>query len=102
MCIIELVDYNENMLAAKVPSKAKPSRRRSPKKKKAVEAGSNIEEAELVQEDILENKPEEMTQEEEKPKPTGKRAKAPKAKDKPDHEDINEKEIEDSEKNPET
>ncbi|MBA3972572.1 MAG: 50S ribosomal protein L17 [Bacteroidetes bacterium] len=32
MCFIELVDYNENMLAAKAPAKAKTSRRGSKKK----------------------------------------------------------------------
>jgi large subunit ribosomal protein L17 len=36
MCIIELVDYNENMLAAKSDSKAKASKRRRTTKKKAV------------------------------------------------------------------
>ena len=33
MCIIELVDYNENMLQAKETAKAKPTRRRRGKKK---------------------------------------------------------------------
>ncbi len=32
MCFIELVDYNENMLAAKAPAKAKTSRRGGKKK----------------------------------------------------------------------
>jgi large subunit ribosomal protein L17 len=36
MCFIELVDFNENMLAAKAPAKAKTSRRGG--KKKATEA----------------------------------------------------------------
>jgi large subunit ribosomal protein L17 len=36
MCFIELVDFNENMLAAKAPAKAKASRRGG--KKKATEA----------------------------------------------------------------
>jgi large subunit ribosomal protein L17 len=35
MCIIELVDYNENMLAGKVDKKAKTSRRRKATGKKA-------------------------------------------------------------------
>jgi large subunit ribosomal protein L17 len=35
MCLIELVDYNENMLTAKAPVKAKASRRGA--KKKAAE-----------------------------------------------------------------
>lgn len=33
MCVIELVDFNENMLAAKAPAKAKTTRRRGGKKK---------------------------------------------------------------------
>ena len=33
MCLIELVDYNENLLAAKSPAKAKSTRRRGVKKK---------------------------------------------------------------------
>lgn len=36
MCFIELVDFNENMLAAKAPAKAKASRRGSKKKADAV------------------------------------------------------------------
>ncbi|MCW3103954.1 MAG: ribosomal protein [Bacteroidetes bacterium] len=38
MCFIELVDFNENMLAAKAPAKAKTSRRGG--KKKATEANA--------------------------------------------------------------
>ena len=37
MCFIELVDYNENLLAEKVDKKAKTARRRRGSKKKAVE-----------------------------------------------------------------
>ncbi len=37
MCIIELVDYNENMLAAKTETKAKTTRRRRVGKKKSTE-----------------------------------------------------------------
>jgi len=37
MCIIELVDYNENMLAAKTETKAKTTRRRRGGKKKSTE-----------------------------------------------------------------
>ena len=40
MCFIELVDYNENMLAAKAPAKAKASRRGA--KKKSTEAAPKI------------------------------------------------------------
>jgi large subunit ribosomal protein L17 len=46
MCIIELVDFNENMLAAK-ESKAKPTRsRRSAKKKDAVKAAPVVKASE--------------------------------------------------------
>jgi large subunit ribosomal protein L17 len=38
MCFIELVDYNENMLAAKAPAKAKSSRRGGKKKSTAAAA----------------------------------------------------------------
>lgn len=48
MCMIELVDYNESMLAAKAPAKAKSSRRGGAKKKKAetpdVEAEAPVKE----------------------------------------------------------
>jgi large subunit ribosomal protein L17 len=37
MCIIELVDFNENMLSAKAPAKAKSTRRRGASKKKSDE-----------------------------------------------------------------
>jgi large subunit ribosomal protein L17 len=44
MCIIELVDYNENMLAAKDESTAKATkRRRSPKKKTTEKAQSKTD-----------------------------------------------------------
>lgn len=48
MCIIELVDFNENMLGGKVPAKAKSTRRRGGAKKKAEsgEAASNESTAE--------------------------------------------------------
>jgi large subunit ribosomal protein L17 len=36
MCVIELVDFNENMLSAKAPAKAKSTRRRGGKKKSDV------------------------------------------------------------------
>jgi large subunit ribosomal protein L17 len=39
MCILELVDYNETMLSAKEPSKAKATRRRRPAKKTKEDAG---------------------------------------------------------------
>lgn len=43
MCFIELVDFNENMLAAKAPAKAKTSRRGG--KKKAAEGTAKKEES---------------------------------------------------------
>ena len=43
MCFIELVDFNENMLAAKAPAKAKTSRRGG--KKKATEGTAKKEES---------------------------------------------------------
>ena len=47
MCFIELVDYNENMLAAKAPAKAKTSRRGGKKKSTTATDGTvdNIEES---------------------------------------------------------
>ena len=48
MCFIELVDYNENMLAAKAPVKAKASRRGGKKKAEpatAVKAENKTEES---------------------------------------------------------
>jgi large subunit ribosomal protein L17 len=48
MCIIELVDYNENMLGGKADKKAKTTRRRKPAAKKAG-AKAEIEEAQVVE-----------------------------------------------------
>lgn len=45
MCFIELVDYNENMLAAKAPAKAKTSRRGG-KKKSTAAADATVENSE--------------------------------------------------------
>lgn len=47
MCFIELVDYNENMLAAKAPAKAKTSRRGGKKKSTAAvdKTAENTEES---------------------------------------------------------
>ena len=45
MCIIELVDYNENMLAGAVDKKAKSKRRRGSKKKPVMQATDTIQEA---------------------------------------------------------
>jgi large subunit ribosomal protein L17 len=41
MCVIELVDFNENMLGGKAPAKAKATRRRGATKKKAADAASD-------------------------------------------------------------
>jgi len=64
MCILELVDYNENMLAAKDDKKAKSSRRRGAKKKadapvaaaakKVAAPVAKVEEAEVVEEAVVE------------------------------------------------
>ena len=50
MCLIELVDYNENMLAGKTPAKAKSTRRRGTKKKKSGSEGEDVEEIEMNEE----------------------------------------------------
>ncbi len=69
MCVIELVDYNENLLAAKTEAEAKTSRRRRRGgKKKALEAGEDIIEspaaaAGTLQETAQEAKTEEVAEE---------------------------------------
>ncbi|MFL5762623.1 MAG: 50S ribosomal protein L17 [Bacteroidia bacterium] len=50
MCFIELVDYNENMLAAKAPAKAKSSRRGG-KKKSTSAAAKTTDNAEETKDD---------------------------------------------------
>ena len=60
MCIIELVDFNENMLAAK-ESKAKPSRSRRGGKKKAAEKSEAPKKA--TPEKVEESAPEVKTEE---------------------------------------
>jgi len=60
MCIIELVDFNENMLAAK-ESKAKPSRSRRGGKKKAAERSEAPKKA--TPEKVEESAPEVKTEE---------------------------------------
>ncbi|MCD4834967.1 MAG: 50S ribosomal protein L17 [Bacteroidales bacterium] len=49
MCIIELVDYNENLLAAKSETKAKSTRRRRGSKKTTAQATEQVEAAEEVE-----------------------------------------------------
>jgi len=56
MCIIELVDFNENMLAAKEESTAKASRRRRAPKKKLAEKAPKTEKAEAKEESSEETK----------------------------------------------
>lgn len=53
MCLIELVDYNENLLASKEETKAKPSRRRRGSGKKKAEETSPKQE-ELITEESQE------------------------------------------------
>jgi len=79
MCFIELVDYNENMLAAKVPSKAKSTRRRGAKKKKATDATEeNVEQKAIAQENISETEQTSEVKEQKKEAPK-KKSKTPKA-----------------------
>jgi large subunit ribosomal protein L17 len=57
MCIIELVDYNENLLSAKSETKAKSTRRRRGAKKTTAETTEVIENAEVVEEVKAEETP---------------------------------------------
>jgi len=98
MCFIELVDYNENMLAAKTPAKAKSTRRRSAKKKKVVTAGENVEEVELLQEENIESDIEQTPEEELRPKSPKKKAKSPKAEKTSEIEDVKDSGIEENDK----
>ncbi|MCK4464955.1 MAG: 50S ribosomal protein L17 [Bacteroidales bacterium] len=54
MCIIELVDYNENMLAAKIETKAKTTRRRRGGKKKSTEPVAETSTTDVAVEEIPE------------------------------------------------
>lgn len=54
MCIIELVDYNENMLAAKTETKAKTTRRRRGGKKKSTEPVAKTSTADVAVDEIPE------------------------------------------------
>ena len=58
MCIIELVDYNENLLAAKSETKAKSTRRRRGSKKTTTQATEQVEAAEEVKTEEVETKDE--------------------------------------------
>ncbi|HAF28210.1 MAG TPA: 50S ribosomal protein L17 [Bacteroidales bacterium] len=66
MCIIELVDYNENLLAAKSDAKGKSTRRRRGAKKPAAVASEKVETKDQV-EVIEEVKPEVKEKQEETP-----------------------------------
>ena len=54
MCIIELVDYNENMLAAKTETKAKTTRRRRGGKKKSTKPVAETSTTDVAVEEIPE------------------------------------------------
>lgn len=72
MCMIELVDFNENMLAAKAPAKAKSSRRG---KKKAATDSADAPKVEAKKDDVSAVKAEKKaeTPKEEKPKAAPKK-----------------------------
>jgi large subunit ribosomal protein L17 len=89
MCFIELVDYNENMLAAKTPSKAKATRRRGTKKKKTVK-GEEDGQVESVEHENLDNDLEQTNDEGGKAKSTKKRTKVQKIESKNEIEESNE------------
>lgn len=61
MCIIELVDFNENLLKEAAPAKKKRSRRGGSKKK--AEATPAVEEAVVVEETVVEDTAEVATEE---------------------------------------
>src|SRR6056297_181044 len=79
MCIIELVDYNENMLKDSKDSKSKSSRRRRRKKSSGSDAQAQTAQDTKAQSSEQAAKPEAETKEE--PKAETKKA-APKAEDK--------------------
>ncbi len=66
MCFIELVDYNENLLAEKVEKKVKTTRRRRGSKKKSVEEQVADKPVETTETDVTadETTPEEIKSEE--------------------------------------
>jgi len=93
MCIIELVDYNENLLGEKEAARAKTGRKRRSKKKptEARSAGENVTEAgeieagaeETSKEEAVETEQVEPESEGEKPK-AGRSKAATKAVEKPE------------------
>jgi large subunit ribosomal protein L17 len=52
MCLIELVDYNENLLAEKAAAKKSAGRRRRGSKKKTQEVAAPVAEAEIAEEEV--------------------------------------------------
>ena len=63
MCIIELVDYNENLLAAKSEAKTKSTRRRRGSKKTTAPVTEQVEATEEVETKEVETKDEVKTEE---------------------------------------
>jgi large subunit ribosomal protein L17 len=98
MCFIELVDYNENMLAGKTPAKAKASRRRGTKKKKTAKEEETNEQTEQIQQIDKEEEIEQSVRDEVKPKAAAKKLKSNKIEKKPEIENIDDSGIEDGEK----
>jgi large subunit ribosomal protein L17 len=70
MCVIELVDYNENLLAAKSEAAGKVGRRRRGSRKKAIEEGQVPESpVDVTEEQVKEEEPQKIKAEaDEKPK----------------------------------
>jgi len=64
MCIIELVDFNETLLAEKAATKKSTSRRRRGSKKKSEEAPAAAATTEVIEEPAVEEPPVEEAQEE--------------------------------------
>ncbi len=82
MCIIELVDYNENMLAEKAAA-SKSRRRRGGKKKSQAEGETTTEAAVEVVEETAEGLPDELVEEVKTEEPKAPAAEAPEVKEEP-------------------
>ncbi len=106
MCFIELVDYNENLLAEKVDKKAKTARRRRGSKKKAVEEQVADKPVETTETDVTadETMSEEIKSEEHEDEAEAKaEAKAEEKKEEVvDEAKVKEKETKTEDKNTET
>jgi large subunit ribosomal protein L17 len=98
MCFIELVDYNENMLAGKAPAKAKPSRRRSIKKKKPGKGEENVGEVEMTEQENPENESTQISDHEVEPKASKKKTKTQKVEKSPANEEVKDTETEETDK----